>query len=45
VNYWTVRTWVEHGRLPHVRLPGQRLLRIDRADLDRFLEAHRVGQG
>lgn len=42
VSYWTVRSWIESGRLPHVRLPGRRLLRIDRADLDRLVEACRV---
>lgn len=42
VSYWTVRSWVESGRLPHVRLPGRRLLRIDRADLDRLVEGCRV---
>ncbi len=43
VSYWTVRGWVESGRLPHVRLPGRRLLRVDRADLDRLIAACRVG--
>lgn len=42
VSYWTVRSWAESGKLPHVRLPGRRLLRVDRADLDRLIEACRV---
>jgi len=37
VSYWTVRTWVEHGKLPVLRLPG-RLIRIRPAALERFLE-------
>jgi excisionase family DNA binding protein len=42
VSYWTVRSWVESGKLPHVRLPGSRLLRVERVDLDRFIDAHKV---
>jgi excisionase family DNA binding protein len=42
VSYWTIRTWVETGKLPAVRLPGGgRLLRIERTELDRLVEAHR----
>jgi excisionase family DNA binding protein len=42
VSYWTIRDWVESGKLASVRLPGSRLLRIERADLDRFIDSHRV---
>src|SRR5262249_9844820 len=42
VSYWTIRGWVESGKLASVRLPGSRLLRVERADLDRFVDAHRV---
>ncbi len=43
VSYWTVRSWVEAGRLAAVRLPGDgRLLRIERAALDRLIESSRV---
>jgi excisionase family DNA binding protein len=42
VSPWTVRRWVASGKLPHIRLPGGRLLRFDRADLDRLVEAYRV---
>src|SRR5437879_3845781 len=39
VSYWTVRTWTEAGKLPAVRLPGDgRLIRIERAELDRLIE-------
>ena len=37
VSYWTVRGWVESGRLPVLRLPG-RLIRIRPSALERFLE-------
>jgi excisionase family DNA binding protein len=38
VSYWTVRGWVEAGKLAAVRLPGDgRLVRIERAELDRFV--------
>jgi excisionase family DNA binding protein len=43
VSYWTVRVWVESGKLPACRLPGDgRLLRIERAELDRLIEQSRV---
>lgn len=41
VSYWTVRTWVESGKVRAVRLPGQRLLRIEVTELARFVEEHR----
>jgi excisionase family DNA binding protein len=40
VSIWTVRAWVDAGRLKAIRLPG-RLVRIDSTDLDRFIEACR----
>ena len=40
VSVWTVRTWVDTGKLPVLRLPG-RLVRIRPADLAAFLEACR----
>jgi len=36
-SYWTVRGWIESGKLPVLRLPG-RLIRIRREALERFLE-------
>ncbi len=36
VSVWTVRAWVDSGKLPVVRLPG-RLVRIRPAALERFL--------
>ena len=39
VSYWTVRSWVESGKMRAVRLPGDgRLLRIEIAELDRLVE-------
>ena len=39
VSYWTVRSWVESGKLRAVRLPGDgRLIRIEIAELDRLVE-------
>jgi excisionase family DNA binding protein len=42
VSYWTVRSWAEAGRLAVVRLPGSRLLRIERTAIDQFVDAHRL---
>jgi len=39
-SYWTVREWVDAGKLHVLRLPG-RLVRVDPAELARFLEACR----
>jgi len=38
VSIWTVRGWVDAGKLPVLRLPG-RLIRVKCEDLARFLEA------
>ncbi len=39
VSYWTVRTWVESGKLRAVRLPGDgRLVRIEIEELRRLIE-------
>jgi excisionase family DNA binding protein len=39
VSYWTVRAWVQSGKLPAVRLPGGgRLLRVEIAHLDRLVD-------
>ncbi|MBI2152860.1 MAG: excisionase family DNA-binding protein [Candidatus Rokubacteria bacterium] len=39
VSYWTVRSWVESGKLRVVRLPGGgRLLRIEITELNRLVE-------
>jgi excisionase family DNA binding protein len=40
VSYWTVRSWIEAGKLRAIRLPG-RLIRVHPRDLDRFIEANR----
>src|SRR5262245_62060556 len=37
VSYWTIRSWAESGKLQIVKLPGSRLLRIEHAELDRFV--------
>ncbi len=38
VSYWTIRHWVDTGRLRAVRLPGDgRLLRIEIDELDRLI--------
>lgn len=53
VSYWTVRGWVETGKLPHYRLPvasrrsrrgpgSARTIRVKLADLVTFAEAHRI---
>jgi len=42
VSYWTIRAWADAGKLPIVKLPGLRLLRVERAELDRFVDACRV---
>jgi excisionase family DNA binding protein len=42
VSYWTIRSYVESGRLRAVRLPGGgKLLRIERAKLDHLIETCR----
>ncbi len=39
VSYWTIRYWVESGKLRAVRLPGDgRLLRIEVTELDRLVK-------
>ena len=40
VSVWTVRAWVDAGKLPVIRLPG-RLVRIRPEDLAAFLEGCR----
>ncbi len=37
VSYWTVRSWIESGKLPVLRLPG-RLIRIRPDALKHFLQ-------
>jgi excisionase family DNA binding protein len=41
VSVWTVRGWVDNGRLPVLRLPG-RLVRVEPAALAQFLEGCRA---
>jgi len=39
VSYWTVRSWVESGKLRAVRLPGDgRLVRIEIEELHRLIK-------
>ena len=39
VSYWTIRYWVDVGKLRAVRLPGDgRLVRIEVSELDRIIE-------
>lgn len=37
-SYWSIRTLVDRGSLPTVRLPGIRRYLIDVADLDRLID-------
>ena len=39
ISYWSIRTLINNGSLPAVRI-GRRLL-IDRRDIDRFIEANK----
>ncbi len=42
VSYWTIRAWVDAGKLAIVRLPGDgRLVRIERTELERLIAACR----
>jgi len=42
ISYWTVRSWVDAGKLPAVRLPGDgRLVRVERAELERLIASSR----
>ena len=36
-SYWTVREWVDAGKLRVLRLPG-RLVRVEPSELDAFLQ-------
>ncbi len=39
VSYWTIRYWIESGKLRAVRLPGDgRLVRIEIEELHRLIE-------
>ncbi len=42
VSYWTVRSWVETGKLLAVRL-GPKLIRLEKDDLDRFVAERKEG--
>ncbi len=42
VSYWTIRGWIETGKLPAIRL-SKKLVRINREDLRTFVAAHRDG--
>lgn len=39
---YTVRRYIARGILPGLRLPGTRELRVDNAELQRFLDTARV---
>lgn len=41
VSYWTARGYVERGLLRSVKLPRSRLIRIRRADFERFVDGLR----
>jgi excisionase family DNA binding protein len=42
ISYWTIRSWVDAGKLPAVRLPGDgRLVRVERAELERLIASSR----
>jgi excisionase family DNA binding protein len=42
VSYWTIRAWVDAGKLAIVRLPGDgRLVRVERVELERLIAASR----
>jgi excisionase family DNA binding protein len=38
----TIYSMVHHNRIPHIRL-GPRLVRFDAAELQKFVDDHRVG--
>jgi len=42
VSHWTVRGWIDCGKLPSVRLPGGRLLRVERSAVDALIAASRM---
>jgi len=46
VSRWSIRAWIESGKLPTVKLPGvngdMRRVLVDRADLDKLIEHSRM---
>ena len=42
VSHWTVRGWIDRGKLPSVRLPGGRLVRVERSAVDALIAASRM---
>ena len=38
----TLYAWVSEGRIPHIRFSG-RMVRFDTAELEAWIECHRVG--
>lgn len=42
VSTKTVRRRIEQGHLPAFRLTGSRLIRVERADVEKLLTAHRI---
>ena len=42
VSHWTVRGWIDCGKLPSVRLPGGRLVRVERSAVDALVAKSRM---
>jgi len=40
ISSWTLRGWISDGKIPTVR-QGQRWIRVDVNDLDKWIESHK----
>jgi len=40
ISSWTLREWITLGKIPTVR-QGQRLIRLDLKDLDKWISEHK----